>query len=153
MGGQNVVLSSNASLGEENPKDTGVVAYFDWNEDRSKHPPKLIKMAIPCDRWLKLAHNVQAIALTVEAMRGMDRWGAKHMIKAMFNGFKALPAPADSMPWYNVLGLSPGATAFEINEAYRNLAKKTHPDAGGEHEEFLRIKQAYDQARELGLVA
>src|SRR4051794_26675 len=74
MGGTGLVLSSNYTLGMENPKDCGVVAYFQWQG---------IAMAIPCDRWLRIEHNVQAIALTIEAMRGMERWGAKHMIKAM----------------------------------------------------------------------
>ncbi|WP_084040845.1 DnaJ domain-containing protein [Gracilibacillus boraciitolerans] len=32
----------------------------------------------------------------------------------------------------------------EIKEAYRKLAKKNHPDTGGLHEDFIKIKQAYE---------
>lgn len=149
MGGMNVVLSSNASLGDENPQDTGVVAYFDWCEDSSKRPQTFTKMAIPCDRWYKLAHNVQAIALTVEAMRGMDRWGAREMIKAMFTGFKQLPEPSDGV-WFKVLGISEDARAKEIRDRYVELVKKHHPDVGGSHEEFVKIQRAFDYAREQG---
>lgn len=54
---------------------------------------------------------------------------------------------------YNVLGLDPGASESEIKEAYRQLAKKHHPDryqqAGEEavnaaNERFRQIKRAYN---------
>ena len=32
---------------------------------------------------------------------------------------------------YDVLGLSPGATAGQIKMAHRNLMKRSHPDQGG----------------------
>lgn len=32
----------------------------------------------------------------------------------------------------------------QIKSAYRKTAKKTHPDAGGNHELFVQIKEAYD---------
>lgn len=45
---------------------------------------------------------------------------------------------------YEELGLSPGASKSEIKAAYRSLAKKSHPDAGGDEDEFMRIKRAYE---------
>ncbi len=135
MGGKNLVLSSNYTLGANNPKEPGVVAYFEWQQ---------IPMAIPCDRWSKIEANVQAIALTVEAMRGMERWGAKHMIKAMFTGFKALPFSSQN-PWWEVLGVSSFATPDEAKAAYRDLVKRHHPDTGGNPETFRRVQAAYEQ--------
>jgi hypothetical protein len=140
MGAKSIVLSSNAALGQDNPKDPGVCAYFEWDNTQ---------MAIPCDRWNRIAHNIQAIALTVEAMRGMERWGAKHMIKAMFTGFKQLPAGATApevREWWKVFGFR---DPNEINittlqESYRQLSKRLHPDAGGTHEEFIKLKTAYE---------
>ena len=111
-----LILSSNATLGNENPKDRGVVAYVTWDGQQ---------IAIPCDRWQSLEHNVQAIALTIEAMRAIERHGAKHMIKAMFSGFTALPAPR---AWRDILGISTSANLLHAESAYKSLAKKFHPD-------------------------
>jgi hypothetical protein len=135
MGGKSLVLSSNYTLGANNPKEPGVVAYFEWQQ---------IPMAIPCDRWSRIEANVQAIALTVEAMRGMERWGAKHMIKAMFSGFKALPQSTDG-DWWTVLGVSRGSSPELVKAAYRELVKRHHPDAGGNAETFRRVQAAYEQ--------
>lgn len=44
---------------------------------------------------------------------------------------------------YKVLGLDKDATEAEINAAYRNLARTTHPDGGGSTDEFDEIKQAH----------
>lgn len=138
-----VVLSSNYTLGAANPKDPGVVAYFTWVETRN--PRKEIQMAIPCDRWAHIEDNVHAIALTVEAMRGMERWGAKHMIRAMFTGFKALPA-GNGESWQTVLGVRYGCNLDEVKIAYRELAKRHHPDNGGNAEAFRRVQEAYETA-------
>lgn len=137
LGGKSLVLSSNCTLGDENPDKCGVVAYFTWNE---------LQVAIPCDRWDRVRHNVQAIALTIEAMRGMERWGAKNMIKAMFTGFKAIPEKTGGVSWWDTLGISSKATEDQINDAYRALAKKLHPDKGGSHEEFSQLNEAYRAA-------
>ncbi|GAV78296.1 DnaJ domain-containing protein [Cephalotus follicularis] len=48
---------------------------------------------------------------------------------------------------YEVLGVSPSATAGEIKRAYRKLALRYHPDVNKEanaQEKFMRIKHAYN---------
>jgi hypothetical protein len=45
---------------------------------------------------------------------------------------------------HSVLGVSPRATLAEIREAYRQKAKKYHPDAGGEDWSFRILVQAYE---------
>lgn len=137
LGATNLVLSSNYTLGVDAPKDPGVVAYFVYN----KSP-----VAIPCDRWLKLCDNIYAIALTIEAMRGMERWGAKHMIEAMFTGFKRLEAKTGGISWWEVLGVPSTATASQITEAYRDKARICHPDKGGSHEAMTNLNAAYEMA-------
>ena len=49
------------------------------------------------------------------------------------------------MDFYKLLGLSKDATQEEIKKAYRNLAKKYHPDINKEHEAYFKlITQAYN---------
>lgn len=137
MGGKNLVLSSNCTLGNEKPKDCGVVAFFELRGTA---------IAIPCDRWRKVEDNVKAIGLTIEAMRGMERWGAKHMITAMFKGFMALPERSGPSCW-EVLGISPESNEAQIVEAWRTKAKDCHPDAGGSHDAMSALNAAKDIAR------
>jgi hypothetical protein len=138
LGGKNLALSSNYTLGSTNPKEPGVVAYFDYDGK---------PVAMPCDRWNQIEANVRAIALTIEAMRGMERWGAKHMITAMFAGFTALPARTGPSCW-DVLGIrsEPLPTEQVVMAAYRTLAQKAHPDKGGSTEAFNELTQAKDIA-------
>jgi len=42
-----------------------------------------------------------------------------------------------------VLGLPPNATTQQIKRRYRELAKKNHPDRGGDPREMQRIIAAY----------
>ena len=45
---------------------------------------------------------------------------------------------------YEVLGLTPSATAEQIKAAYRKAARTTHPDRGGSAETFHVITEAYE---------
>jgi hypothetical protein len=136
-----LVLSSNATLGVDAPADPGVVAYFVWDQK---------PLAIPCDRWQRIEQNVQAIALSIEAMRAIERHGAKHMVTAMFSGFLALPAPART--WREVLGLPAGPhSARDVETMFRRLAEKMHPDRGGSHDAMAALLAARDQGlKEVG---
>lgn len=139
MGAADLVLSSNCTLGSVDVKDPGVCAYFTLPGKAPGAPRR--SLAIPCDRWQSVAHNIHAIALTVEAMRGMQRWGASSMIDAMFSGFKALPSAGRH--WSTVLGVGPNASVEEVEAGYKAKAKVLHPDAGGSVEAFQELGQAW----------
>lgn len=47
------------------------------------------------------------------------------------------------------LGLLPPYSMEDVKRAYRNLAKSSHPDAGGSAEEFARLHEAYERALSL----
>jgi molecular chaperone DnaJ len=54
--------------------------------------------------------------------------------------------------YYDVLGVSPGAGADEIKRAYRQLARRYHPDISGDDRgtAFLDISRAYEVLRDPG---
>lgn len=138
LGGKSLVLSSNCTLGNNRPADPGVVAYFMRDGDQ---------VAIPCDRWTLVEANVQAIAKTIEALRGIERWGAKHMVKAAFRGFSALPPPG-TKTWRDVLAWPSDrpVTREKIQETYRMLAAVRHPDKGGTDAAMAELNEARDRA-------
>lgn len=47
------------------------------------------------------------------------------------------------------LGLTFPCTVAEVKAAYRRLVKQVHPDQGGNHDEFLKLQAAYEQALRL----
>lgn len=115
--------------------DTGVAVYF-TRRDR--------QLVFACDRWDRIEHNMRAITKTIDAMRGIERWGSTDLMERAFTGFEALPAPEQ---WHQVLGVPQDASAERIKDAYRHLAHHAHPDrAGGSDNKMARLNAARDAA-------
>ncbi len=124
------------------PDDQGVAVYFVRDGQQ---------LCIPCDRWDRIQDNMRAIELTIGALRGVERWGAKNMVDAAFQGFDALPAQSQH-GWWLVLGVPRDAIDSDVRSAYRMAVAVHHPDKGGDAERFHEIQQAYDEfKRERGL--
>ncbi len=51
---------------------------------------------------------------------------------------------APTTDYYDVLGVKKTASADEIKKAFRRLARKHHPDAGGDEEKFKELNEAYE---------
>lgn len=93
--------------------------------------------------------NVRAIALSLEALRAVDRHGVTRRGE-QYAGFGALPPASFALgaamtveEAAAVLGLSGGSWSDdEVRDAYRARAKETHPDQGGDPEEFKRVTEA-----------
>lgn len=146
MGGRHVVLSTNVELrrdglpyaSRKEPDDPGVAVYFEY---RGK------PMVFACDRWIGVANNVQALRKTVEAIRGIERWGASDMMERAFAGFEALPDQSGGQ-WWAVLGVSEAASYDEVEAAFKARRRATHPDKPeGSHEQFIAVTQAWDEYR------
>ena len=57
------------------------------------------------------------------------------------------PQPAwGRSPHLELLGLQEGAGSQDIKRAFRRLAKRHHPDKGGDAERFKGLQAAYEQA-------
>jgi len=139
LGASNPKISSNIETYEQSGKqipyanqsvdDPGIAVYFEYNG-------KTHSMA--CDKWQTPKSNIRAIGKTIEALRGIERWGSGEMMEAAFEGYERLPSEttADN-PYYD----------YTIKELKQKL-KETHPDHGGNAEEFQLVKQALDHKRE-----
>lgn len=140
---KNCVISSNLQqkpggegfYAKQRIDDPGVVVYFDL-KGKGK--------AMACDKWDKAEHNLWALYLSVQAIRGLERWGGSEFLDGLFTGFKALPSPSDSVIAYKdyFKGLE---TDEEIRTRYKELARKLHPDAkDGNVEEFQVMKRQHE---------
>ncbi len=117
-----------------------------------------------CDRWSTPAANMRAIGLSIEALRGLQRWGAADLVMRAFSGFAALPAgdgteqaavPPDER-WRDVLGLhdlknsvvarDPLGAMARVRVRHRELVKRHHTDVGGAHDDIAAINAARDAA-------
>lgn len=138
-----LIVSTNVALrrdglplaSQRSPDDPGVAVYFNYKKKQ---------MCFACDRWKKIEDNMQAIAKTIDALRGISRWGTGDMMEAAFKGFTALPGP--STGWREVLGCPNATTLEQANEAYKRKRSEAHPDKGGAQGDFHKINQAWAQA-------
>lgn len=48
---------------------------------------------------------------------------------------------------YDILGIVEGSTEKEIRDGFRRLALQFHSDRGGDNEQFIKIKQAYEDLK------
>jgi hypothetical protein len=145
MGATHPIISSNVELRKDGlpysnrrqPDDPGVAVYFTLDGHQR---------CLACDEWTTVADNLKAIGKTIEAIRGIERWGASAILDRMFSAFTALPHIVAEAPWYETLGVTPNATPDQIREARVGLAKKYHPDSGSQPDAVLmaRINGAAD---------
>lgn len=151
LGGRNLVISTNVPLRQDGLPyasyrkidDEGVAVYFTLNGEQ---------MSFACDRWDRVEHNMHAIVKTIDALRGIARWGTGDMMKAAFTGFTALPSPSVKRSWREVIGVAPDVIDLAVVRAeYRRRAAQHHPDrAGGSHDAMTELNIALSEAeREL----
>jgi hypothetical protein len=154
LGARAVILSTNLELrndglpraGQRQPDDPGAAVYF-------THKGK--EMAFACDRWHKVEDNIVAVAKTIEALRGIERWGTGDMVEAAFVGFAALPPAGGIAPprkWWEVLRVRADVSDEVVRDRYRHEMLNHHPDRGGDPNKAIEINAAYEEfKRERGL--
>jgi hypothetical protein len=146
-GDWNVVISTNVQLRRDGipysnakrPPDPGAAVYF-----QLKNKP----LVLACDKWATVEENLWSIAMHIDAIRSQDRYGVGSVEQA-FAGYTALPPGGSSAgaSWWNVLGCAHDAPFDVVKEAYREAARKAHPDNGGAHDAMVAVNAAWDQAR------
>ena len=145
MRAKNIVITSNLILNKKGDAplsgqrifDNGVVVYFQL-KGKSK--------AMACDRYSKVEDNLWALCLSVEAIRGLERWGGSELLDGLFSGFLALPMREDMIitaPDY----FGDCISQEHIRETYKRLAKELHPDKGGNETDFAELTRQYEIAK------
>jgi len=146
LGGKNIVISTNIPLRRDglpyavysrrHVDDPGVAVYFDYKGDQK---------CFCCDKWVDAGDNIHAVGKTIEALRGISRWGTGDMVDAAFRGFDALPPHTHEDTVFamsQVDYFTDCNTAQDTRARKRSLSREMHPDKGGNPDEFmLMIKQ------------
>ena len=134
MGGEYIVISTMIEVRRDGlpyanrraPEDPGVAVYF-RREDRN--------VSFACDQYSRIWENMRAITKTIEALRGIERWGGQQQFDRSIQGFTALPAPDMIVTpppsddpyagklWHQILSVTPDAAELAIRGAYRAQAR------------------------------
>lgn len=139
-GAKNIIVSSNVPLRKDglprasfrSPDDRGIAVYFFVNGDTS---------VIACDAWLSVTENLHAIYLSLQSIRGLERWGCTDIMKSAFAGLKALPESATPSSWRQILGVSESASYEEVKATWRTRAKEASGD------ELYVVNDAWQSAK------
>lgn len=147
------------------PAMPAVVVAFETRQ----HGPMLYR----CDRYVagyghrprgdSWQHNVRAIALTLEALRAVDRYGATETGQ-QYQGFKALPGGQPIVPEAPTMTqqeachllselsgvtITPGESSQSVRARHRTARAAAHPDRnGGDQSLWDQVEEA---ARVLGV--
>lgn len=141
------------------PTQSGVIVGFDkreWNAAKGRWD--ITAIAFPCDTFTTFDDNLRAIALALEALRKLDRYGVTQSGQ-QYTGWAQLPA-AENSKEFEFSGRA-SAIAFltlhgamdirndgDVERAYRRAAAKLHPDnqTTGNHEAFMLLHKAKEMA-------
>jgi len=131
------------------PEHPGVIFSLD-----SKHG----HLSYPCDTFTTWQDNLRAIALALEALRKVDRYGVTKRGE-QYRGFLALEAAAAPAGFVNVdealawLALIADVSRHGEPRAILRLAQRAaHPDHGGDATTFQRVSLAEAKLRGAGLL-
>ena len=122
------------------PEDPGVVVSFD---------SRLGPLRYVCDAYREHAANLRAIALTLEHLRAVDRYGVTKRGE-QYQGWAALP-PSDegemnreeAEAFIRRQGAPNARTdGIPLERLYRLAARRLHPDAGGNPVEWAKLDRA-----------
>jgi hypothetical protein len=153
-------------------KHPGVIVSFSKPVQLPGEPrPRKVPLAFPADRFTSWESNLRAVAIALEDLRRIDRYGVTSTGE-QYTGFKALPGPMHQMPTMT----TDEAATFVAAEAaplvdhitdprlrtkaraagaggvlsdpavydalYRMAAKRLHPDVSARPEQWQKLAEA-----------
>ena len=143
---RNQIRNDGWPLSKANPSAPGVVLSFTG---------KTGELSFPCDTYRTFDDNLRAIALALEALRAVDRYGVTQHSE-QYKGWAKLPPAPQSMR-------GPDALAFlalhsdirpkdgdTLDKAFRLAARKLHPDnpTTGNQGQFIMLQQAKEACQQ-----
>lgn len=159
LGSKNVVIQ--VALSE---RDIRLDGYPRANA-RPDHPGVIVSLdsaygplSYPCDTYTSWQDNLRAVALALEALRAVDRYGVTKRGE-QYTGWRqiegrSMPAAMTREDAAHLMaafadpsGVIPGLTGKlmagqMIDAAFKSAAKNAHPDKGGTTEDFQRLQEA-----------
>lgn len=136
------------------PSHPGVIV----NVESTKGP-----LSFPCDKFDRWKDNLRAIALGLEALRKIDRYGITPG-NEQYHGWKALPQQAAAQSFTvadaeaYIRGIADahadGLDLGTLQQVYRRAVFATHPDRnGGDRSRFDLVESAAGVLRNAGRLA
>lgn len=128
-----------------NPSGPGVIVSFDSPGGG---------LSFPCDTFCDWRHNLRAIALSLSALRAVERYGVTRQ-QEQYKGWRRLEAPplstetrAAAIAFITKLtGMSLQSIEADPVAAYRRAASVAHPDQGGSHDLFTELQKHMEALR------
>lgn len=120
---------------------------------QSQHGP----LSYPCDTYATWEENLRAIALALEALRKVDRYGVTKRGE-QYRGFLAIEG-ATAMPagfssaeaaWDYLSDIADLAGDVDEGLVLRTAKRRAHPDTGGDAETFQRVTLAEQYLKQNG---
>lgn len=105
------------------------------------------------DDFFKMKHGSRPVRYPLQKLISLDRQAFKEILDEYFycvyyriyqeNGLAQFNLYDPGL--LNLLGLPSKATDLEVKKRFRELAKKYHPDMGGDSEKFIELMGTYDK--------
>jgi hypothetical protein len=137
------MLRANAKVGHP-----GVVVSFESNHGPLRYATDAYEQSYS-HQMPSWQANVRAIALGLQALRAVDRYGVSKRGE-QYVGWKALPAgpggefatSTEAAAWIDKTAAAHGISGSDRAKLAKNLARRLHPDAGGDRADWERLVQA-----------
>jgi len=142
---EDIIISTNLKTrldglpksGQRAPEDPGAAVYWENAEGNA--------LVVAIDLYTKVEHNLAAIAATLDALRGIERWGGAKILERAFTGFAALEHNPNGR-WRDIIKYY-GDNIDDAKQAFRVAIHAEHPDHGGDADKFQILLKARDQMR------
>ncbi len=136
---QDLRLDGLPRAGAREPSHPGVILSF--TARKIEGWPQLNYGTDTCERW---EHNVRSIALGLESLRAVDRYGITRRAE-QYAGFRLLTTGADQP------SIARGRKLIaEASGDVRGALRRTHPDNGGDSIDFQSVRMAQHAIEDVG---